>query len=70
MNYSELDTIRQKRDQSPKQQNKKDIQKAMHKKSKGIGRPTKNITLVGESPYGQVDSLLVSRLLSPRQKSD
>jgi hypothetical protein len=27
------------------------------------------ISVVGESPYGQVDSLLVSRHLSPRQKS-
>jgi hypothetical protein len=25
-------------------------------------------TVEGESPYGQVDSLLVSRLLRPRQK--
>jgi hypothetical protein len=27
------------------------------------------ISVVGESPCGQVDSLLVSRLLRPRQKS-
>jgi hypothetical protein len=35
-----LDTIRQKRDQAPKQQNKKHIQKAMQKQSKEIGRST------------------------------
>jgi hypothetical protein len=28
-----------------------------------------NVGVVGESPYGQVDSLLVSRLLRPRHKS-
>jgi hypothetical protein len=32
----DLDTIKQKRDQSPKQQSKKQIQKAMQKQSKGI----------------------------------
>jgi hypothetical protein len=40
----ELDTIKQKRDQAPKQQSKKHIQKAMHKQSKGIGRYTRKIT--------------------------
>jgi hypothetical protein len=39
----DLDTIRQKRDQAPKQQSKKHIQKAMQKQSKGIGRSTKKI---------------------------
>jgi hypothetical protein len=34
----DLDTIRQKRDEAPKQQSKKQIQKAMQKQSKGIGR--------------------------------
>jgi hypothetical protein len=32
----DLDTIRQKRDQAPKQKSKKQIQKAMQKQSKGI----------------------------------
>jgi hypothetical protein len=40
----DLDTIRKKRDQAPKQQSKKQIQKAMQKQSKGIGRYTRNIT--------------------------
>jgi hypothetical protein len=40
----ELDTIRQKRDQDPKQQSKKQIQKDTHKQSKGIGRCTRKIT--------------------------
>ena len=33
-----------KRDQAPKQQSKKHVQKAMQKQSKGIGRYTRNIT--------------------------
>jgi hypothetical protein len=44
MTSLDLDTIRQKRDQAPKQQNNKHIQKAMQKQSKGIGRSTKKIT--------------------------
>ena len=32
----DLDTIKQKRDQAPKQQSKKQIQKFMQKQSKGI----------------------------------
>jgi hypothetical protein len=40
----DLDTIRQKRDQAPKQQTKKHIQKVMQKQSKGIGRYTRKIT--------------------------
>ena len=40
----DLDTIRQKRDQSPKEQSKKQIQKAMQKQSKRIGRCTRKIT--------------------------
>jgi hypothetical protein len=40
----DLDTIKQKRDEAPKQQNKKQIQKVMHKQSKGIGRCTRKIT--------------------------
>jgi hypothetical protein len=39
-----LDTIRQKRDQDPKQQRKKHIQKSMQKQSTGIGRSTRKIT--------------------------
>jgi hypothetical protein len=38
MRSPDLDTIRHKRDQTPKQQNKKHIQKTMQKQSKGIGR--------------------------------
>jgi hypothetical protein len=41
---SDLDTIRQKMDQAPKQQSKKQIQRAMHKQSKRIGRYTRKIT--------------------------
>jgi hypothetical protein len=40
----ELDTIKHKRDQAPKQQIKKQIQKAMQKQSNGIGRYTRKIT--------------------------
>jgi hypothetical protein len=39
----DLDTIRHKRDQAPKQQRKKHIQKAMQKQSKGIGRYIRKI---------------------------
>jgi hypothetical protein len=44
LDKSDLDTIRQKRDQAPKKQSKKHIQKSMHKQSKGIGRYTRKIT--------------------------
>jgi hypothetical protein len=40
----DLDTIKQKRDQAPKQQSKKQIQKVMQKQSKGIKRYTRKIT--------------------------
>jgi hypothetical protein len=40
----DLDTIRNKRDQAPKQQSNKQIQKAMQKQSKGIKMYTWNIT--------------------------
>jgi hypothetical protein len=40
----DLDTIRQKMDQAPKQQSKKKIQKVMQKQSKGIKRYTRKIT--------------------------
>ena len=40
----DLDKIKQKRDQAPKQQSKKHIQKVMQKQSKGIGRYTRKIT--------------------------
>jgi hypothetical protein len=43
MTSLDLDTIIQKRDQAPKQQNKKHIQKDMQKQSKGIGRSTEKI---------------------------
>jgi hypothetical protein len=43
MTSPNLDTIRKKSDESPKQQRKKHIQKDMHKQSKGIGRSTRNI---------------------------
>jgi hypothetical protein len=44
LDKSDLDTIRQKRDQAPKQQSKKQIQKVMQKQSKGIKRYTRKIT--------------------------
>ena len=44
MTSLDLDTIRQKMDQDPKQHSKKQIQKAMQKQSKGIGRCTRKIT--------------------------
>jgi hypothetical protein len=40
----DLDTIRQKRDQAPKPQSKKQIQKVMQKQSRGIGISINNIT--------------------------
>jgi hypothetical protein len=40
----DLDTIRQKRDQTPKEQSKKQIQKVMQKQSKGIKMYTRKIT--------------------------
>jgi hypothetical protein len=40
----DLDTIKQKRDQAPKQQSKKKIQKVMQKQSKGIKIYTRKIT--------------------------
>jgi hypothetical protein len=39
----DLDTIKQKKDQAPKQQSKKHIQKDMHKQSRGIGRYKRKI---------------------------
>jgi hypothetical protein len=44
MTSPDLDTIKHKINQYPKQQNKKHIQKYMQKQSKGIGRPTRKIT--------------------------
>jgi hypothetical protein len=44
MTSPDLDTIRQKNDQAPKQQSKKHIQKDLQKQSRGIGRSTRNIT--------------------------
>jgi hypothetical protein len=44
MTSLDLDKIRQKRDQDPKKNNKKHIQKAMQKQSKGIRRSTEKIT--------------------------
>ena len=41
---SDLDIIYHKRDQAPKQQSKKQIQKVMQKQSKGIKRYTRKIT--------------------------
>jgi hypothetical protein len=40
----DLDKIREKRDQAPKQKSKKQIQKVMQKQSKGIKRYTRKIT--------------------------
>ena len=44
MKSTDLDIVRNKMDQAPKQHNKKHIQKVMQKKSKGIGRSTVKIT--------------------------
>jgi hypothetical protein len=44
MTSPNLDTIKQKKDQAPKQQSKKHIQKAMQKQSRGIGRSARKIT--------------------------
>jgi hypothetical protein len=44
MTSSGLDTIRQKKDQAPKQQSKKHIQKYSQKQSRGIVRSTRKIT--------------------------
>ena len=44
MTSPNFDTIKQKKDQDPKQHRKKHIQKAMQKQSRGIGRSTRNIT--------------------------
>ena len=44
MTNPDLDTIRQKIDQAPKQQSKKQIQKVMQKQSKKIKRYTRKIT--------------------------
>jgi hypothetical protein len=64
-----LDTIRHKRDQAPKQKNKKHIQKAMQKQSKGIERPTKKITgtlLHREDSYFKIKN----RQIGLRRKKD
>jgi hypothetical protein len=55
----DLDTIRQKRDQAPKQHSKKQIQKAMKKQSKGIGRYTRKI----------IGTLLHQRSSTPRYQT-
>ena len=57
MTSPNLDRIKQKKDQAPKQQSKKHIQKYMQKQSKGIGRSTeKNIgTLHREDSYFRID---------------
>ena len=44
MTSLDLDKIRQKNDQDPKQQSKKHIQKDMQKQSKGIEGYTRKIT--------------------------
>jgi hypothetical protein len=44
MTSLDLDTIRHKNDQAPKQQRRKHIQKAMQKKSRGIRKYTRKIT--------------------------
>jgi hypothetical protein len=43
MTSPDLDTIKYKRDQAPKQHNEKHIQKSMQKQSKGIGRSIEKI---------------------------
>jgi hypothetical protein len=44
MTSLDLDKIRQKRDQAPKQNKNKHIQKYIQKQSRGIGISTRNIT--------------------------
>jgi hypothetical protein len=64
-----LDTIRQKRDQAPKQQSKKQIQKSMQKQSKGIGRYTRNIT--GTLLYQEdSDFIINNRQIGLKKKND
>jgi hypothetical protein len=80
VNQGDPDDIKR---QSNKSKNKKDNVEKIKLVGKGpkqdLGMETKirsppqwsrQFFVVGESPYGQVDSLLVSRLLRPRQKSD
>jgi hypothetical protein len=65
----DLDTIRRKRDQAPKQQSKKQIQKAMHKQSKMIGRYTRKITgtlLHQEDSYFRINN----RQIGLKKKND
>jgi hypothetical protein len=65
----DLDTIRQKRDQAPKQQRNKQIQKAMQKQSKGIGRYTRKITrtlLHREDSYFRINN----RQIGLKKKKD
>ena len=64
----DLDTIRQKRDQAPKQQSKKQIQRAMQKQSKRIGRYTRKITgaLHQEDSYFRINN----RQIGLKKKKD
>jgi hypothetical protein len=79
VNQGDHDDIKR---QSNKSKNKKENMEKVKSVGKGpkqdLGKETKirvsspvesPISVVGESPCGQVDSLLVSRLLRPRQKS-
>jgi hypothetical protein len=64
-----LDTIRQKRDQAPKQQSKKQIQRAMQKQSNTIGRYTRKIigTLLH---HEDSDFIINNRQMGFKKKKD
>jgi hypothetical protein len=65
----DLDTIRQKRDQDPKHQRKKQIQRAMQKQSKRIGRYTRKIT--GTLPHQEdSDFRINNRQIGLKKKKD
>jgi hypothetical protein len=65
----DLDTIRQKMDQVPKQQSKKQIQRALQKQSKRIGIYTRKITgtlLHQEDSYFRINN----RQIGLKKKKD
>ena len=69
MKRMDLDTIKHKRDQAPKQQNKKHIQKTMQKQSKGIGISRRKIIgtlLHREDSYFRINN----RQIGLRKKKD
>jgi hypothetical protein len=69
MTNPDLDIIRQKKDQAPKQQSKKHIQKAMQKQSRGLGRSTRKIigTLIHRE---DLDFRINNRQIGLRKKNN